>query len=110
MTLEETKGQWEKTFDAVPDLILILDSEHRIVQANKAAADLLGIPLEQIVGQRCYQLIHGREAPIPTCPHSLLLADGEEHTAEVVEERVGKVFQFSVSPLRGPEELAPGTT
>ncbi|MBM4327727.1 MAG: PAS domain S-box protein [Deltaproteobacteria bacterium] len=103
MTLRAARDDWEKTFNTVPDLILILDSEHTIVRANKAAANLLEIPSEQIVGQKCYHLIHGEGEPIPTCPHSLLLADGKEHVAEVFEERVDKVCQVSVSPLCGPE-------
>ncbi len=32
------KEEWEKTFDAVPDLIMILDLNHRIVRANRAMA------------------------------------------------------------------------
>ncbi len=33
------KNEWERTFDAVPDLIAILDREQRIVRVNKAMAE-----------------------------------------------------------------------
>ena len=36
------KNQWERTFNAVSDLITIMDDERRIVQVNKAMADRLG--------------------------------------------------------------------
>ncbi|UCD58470.1 MAG: PAS domain S-box protein, partial [Candidatus Hydrogenedentota bacterium] len=36
------KREWELTFDAVPDLIMILDNEYRVVRANKAMANRLG--------------------------------------------------------------------
>jgi PAS domain S-box-containing protein len=98
-TLREAKQQWERTFDTVPDLILILDNEHRVARANRTTAYRLGMSLDEIVGQPCFRIIHGQNSPVPSCPHSLLLADGKEHFAEVVEERVGAVFEVSVSPL-----------
>ena len=41
---------WQRTFDAVPDLIFVLDNEHRIVRANRAAAERLGCPAEGLDG------------------------------------------------------------
>ena len=102
-TLQEAKQEWERTFDTVPDLILILDKNHKVVRANMTTAERLGMSLEEIVGKPCFEIIHGTKAPIPSCPHSLLLADGKEHFAEVVEERVGVVFGVSVSPLHDAE-------
>jgi PAS domain S-box-containing protein len=99
-TLREAKQEWERTFDTVPDLILILDNKHRVARANRTTANRLGMSLEEMVGQPCFKIIHDQDSPIPSCPHSLLLADGKEHFAEVVEERVGAVFEVSVSPLR----------
>ena len=92
--------EWQRTFDAVPDLIAILDTRHRIVRINQAMADRLGLAKDQCVGQTCYRLVHGTEEPPPFCPHARLLQDGEEHTAEVHEERLAGDFLVSVSPLR----------
>jgi len=91
--------EWERTFDAVPDLVAILDTEHRIVRVNKAMADRLGVTKNQCVGQTCYSCVHGTDAPPSLCPHSELLQDGQEHTAEVYEERLAGDFLISVSPL-----------
>ncbi len=91
---------WERTFDTVPDLIAILDTQHRIVQANKAMADRLGLTRGECVGQTCYASVHGTDAPPSFCPHSQLLQDGEEYAVEVHEERLGGDFLVSVSPLR----------
>ena len=40
--LRRSKEEWERTFDAVPDLIAILDEHHRIVRANRSMAQVLG--------------------------------------------------------------------
>jgi PAS domain S-box-containing protein len=91
---------WQRTFDAVPDLVAILDTQHRIVRVNKAMAERLGRSKNQCVGQTCYACIHGTNEPPSFCPHSQLLRDGQEHTLEIYEECLGGDFVVSVSPLR----------
>ncbi len=97
------KREWELTFDAVPDLIMILDREHRILRANKATAERLGVGFHELVGLKCYHAFHGTREPPDFCPHGRLLADASEHTAEVHEDRIGGDFLVSVSPLPDPD-------
>jgi PAS domain S-box-containing protein len=96
---EDPDQNWQATFDAMQDAIAIMDTDHRIVKANKAMADLVGRPHWKIVGRYCYQLVHGLEAPPAFCPHSRLLKDGRKHHAEVFEKRIGGWFDVSTSPL-----------
>ncbi len=98
--IARAKMEWEKTFDAVPDLIMILDEEHKIVRLNRAMAVALGGNKEDWFGVRCFEVVHGTQAPPPFCPHLKLLADGEAHSEEVFDERLGGTFDVSVSPLR----------
>ncbi len=100
--LQATKN-WEYTFDAVPDLISILDTEYRIVRANKAMAARLGTTPEECVGLTCYRVIHETDEPPSFCPHSQMLKDGLEHTREVHEDSLGGDFIVSVSPLHDSE-------
>jgi PAS domain S-box-containing protein len=94
------KEEWERTFDAVPDLIALIDVNHRIIRANRAMAARMGSTPEQVVGQPCYEAMHGLSAPADFCPHSKLLASGKEQRAETVEERLHGTFDVSVTPLR----------
>lgn len=95
----KAKEDWERTFDAVPDLITIMDEHFRIVRVNKAMADRLGITPEECRGQTCFERIHGTNEPPSFCPHARLLKDGQEHIEEVYEERLGGDFLVTVSPL-----------
>jgi PAS domain S-box-containing protein len=81
--LRRAKEEWERTFDAVPDLIAILDVEHHIIQGNRALAQALGVSQQDLVGKFCYECMHGTEAPPAFCPHSRTILDGREHTEEV---------------------------
>jgi PAS domain S-box-containing protein len=94
------KNEWERTFDAVPDLIAILDREQRIVRVNKAMADRLGIQPQDAIGQHCYEVVHHLGMPPLSCPHLLLMEDGREHAREIHEDTLHGDFLVTASPLR----------
>ncbi len=96
----QAKQEWEKTFNAVPDLIAILDNNYRIIRVNKAMADRLGMLPDCAVGLNCYKYIHGTNEPPLYCPHTKLLADGKEHSVEVNEKRLNGDFWVTDSPLQ----------
>ena len=66
--MEVVAQQWEATFNAVPDLVAVMDSEGRFVQVNKAMGDRLGIPPEEVVGAPCHVCLQGSESPPVSCP------------------------------------------
>lgn len=97
LVLAEQK--WEQTFDAVNDPVMILDRAYRIVKVNKAMAKILALPSEECVGKRCYELVHGRNAPPEFCPHAQVILDGRPHSAEIHEPRIGGDFLVSAAPI-----------
>jgi diguanylate cyclase (GGDEF)-like protein/PAS domain S-box-containing protein len=97
--LLQAKQEWEETFHAVPDLIAIIDSDHRIVRANKAMAERFDFGIEEIRGKKCYEVFHNSDKPSHFCPHMLTADDGQEHVAEFYEEKVGRTFLVSATPL-----------
>ncbi len=101
--LLQAKEEWERTFDAVPDLICILDENNRILRANRAMAEVLGFSPEEAVGKVCYQVIHGSNSPPDYWPHLKLLRDGGVHSAEVYDETLGGHLYVTVSPLADSE-------
>jgi PAS domain S-box-containing protein len=90
---------WERTFDALPDLIMILDRSHRIVKANNAMAQKLSCAPKDLSGLPCYETVHGTNAPPDWCPHVRLLADGSKHHVEATVSYLGGEYAVSVSPL-----------
>jgi len=93
------KEEWEQTFDAVPDAIMILDNQHRIVRANHAFSSSIGLPVSACEGQMCYAIVHGTTSQPSFCPHTHLRHDLQEHRREVYEERLGGHCLVSVTPL-----------
>ncbi len=97
--LLRAKEEWERTFDSVPDLIAILDDQHRVIRVNKAMADRLGASPSACLGQHCYEVVHGLEAPPAFCPHAKTLLDGLEHVEELHEGHLGGDFLVSTTPV-----------
>jgi two-component system, cell cycle sensor histidine kinase and response regulator CckA len=94
----KAKEEWERTFDAITDPVMILDTNYRISKANKAMADKLGVSQFETVGLTCYRVVHGMEEPPHYCPNTRLLADGQPHSTEMNEPRIGGNFFIAVSP------------
>jgi PAS domain S-box-containing protein len=97
--LNQVYDMWEKTFDAMPDLIAIFDADHSIVRVNKAMADRLGVPAAELIGKKCYEYCHGTSCPIADCPHDIMLKDGLTHSAELYEQKLNGWFNVVVSPI-----------
>ncbi|MGD0922180.1 MAG: response regulator [Terriglobia bacterium] len=93
------KKEWEQTFDTVPDPVLILDEQFRVKRANRATTRVLGLEFSQLIGQPCYQVVHGRTEPPPECPLQRMLVTGKEARCDVEEPRLGKVFDATATPL-----------
>jgi|GEM_PF-5891501 PAS domain S-box-containing protein len=47
------KAQWEMTFDNASEIILLVDKDFRIIKCNRSFAELTGVPIKELVGQRC---------------------------------------------------------
>ena len=103
------REEWERTFNAIPDLICILDTEHRILRANTAIAKKLGVAPAEAVGLTCHHGVHGTQSPPDFCPHAMLLRDHKEHTVEVREDRLGGDFLVTCTPLWNQERQLIGS-
>jgi len=102
-SLRRAKEEWERTFASVPDLITILDNDHRVLQVNEAMARRLGLKPEECVGLSCHEAVHGTSGPPECCPHSRTLVDGREHVEELHVDRLGGDFLVTTTPLLDKE-------
>ncbi|HIJ89816.1 MAG: GAF domain-containing protein [Desulfobulbaceae bacterium] len=93
------KDQWEKTFDAIDDIVTIHDHEMRIVQANRAAGALFQVTPADLIGRYCYEVFRGATEPCDGCPAVLARSDFNFHRATICHENLGKTFAASSFPL-----------
>ncbi len=97
------KQEWERTIDAMPDMVAIIDVEHSIVRMNKTMLDQLGKSYDELLNTKCFLCAHGSEEAPEYCPHSKLLQDSRPHRTEIYEERLGGHCEVIVTPYYDPD-------
>ena len=100
--IRRAKEEWELTFNTVPDPVLLLDDQYRIRYANRATARLVGTDPAQLTGKRCHEALHGLSEPHPDCPRTRVLGTGQEERSDLVDGKVGKIFEATAAPLFDP--------
>ncbi len=108
--LVQAKEDWENTFDAITDMVMLLDNEHQVIRVNKATAEALNTTKEGLVGKKCYETMHGQSHPIRGCPLELTMKTLEPHTTEITEPHLGRTFICSTSPIVDREGKLAGYT
>jgi two-component system cell cycle sensor histidine kinase/response regulator CckA len=108
--LVEAKEDWEKTFDAINDMVMLLDTDHRIRQVNRSMAETFHESKERLVGKKCYEVVHQQSRPISSCPLLVTMKTLKPYTAEITEPRMDKTFICSTSPVLDHEEKLTGYT
>jgi len=91
--------EWERTFNAIPDLITIIDKNYKIVRINKAMAERIGLKEDECVGQECFKVIHNTDCVSEFCPHSKTMKDGNAHEVELFEQKLNGDFIVTTTPV-----------
>ena len=89
--------EWEATFNSMTDLASLQDADFTIVRVNRAFAEALGKEPHELIGRKCFEVVHGCGSPWPVCPQTQTLECGKSVTEEFLEPRLGKYFQVTVS-------------
>lgn len=90
--------EWQTTFDATNDAMWIIGSDLRILRSNKTSSEMFDRPQEELIGQCCWQVVHGIKEAIPDeCP---LRRAQKSLRRETMELPMGENwFQVTVDPI-----------
>lgn len=87
----------EKTFQSISDIVLLLDSQFKIIMINKSGRKFLKQPNDEIIGSYCYDFFPGNEY---VCDLSQQALDSQSLLSEEVYlERYKKHFIISFAPI-----------
>jgi two-component system, cell cycle sensor histidine kinase and response regulator CckA len=96
--LWESKRDWERTFDAIDDVIVILNIDKLIVRANWAAARMMNVTPEDLVGLSYYDFFHCNRDDLSQCPVERCLQEQHGCTLEV-NHPPEQCYLMSASPI-----------
>jgi len=78
--LRESEAQKKAILDASVDRIRLVDTDMRIIWANKTTSRELNVAPGDLGGQPCYRIFFDSDAPCPVCPSKKAVASGDiEH-------------------------------
>ena len=97
--LSSLVGQWKNILSATVQPAMILDTEYRIIAANRPVWEKLGTSEESLVGKNCYEIFHGTRKSAPGCPLNTMLKTGRLETVEMEVETVHGTFLVSCIPI-----------
>lgn len=98
--LSISSEEWRNTFDSLEDAVLLINPDYTVHRANLGAARLLNMDVRRIVGEKCYEILHGTKSPPDYCPRGTAESKGVYCEAEKEEPNVGRILRFSSSPIK----------
>lgn len=104
--LRRASEEWRTTFDSMPYGVMLIDREFNIIRINNYIAKISGIPIKELIGKKCYEVIHRQDRPIEGCPVSMSIKTNRAEGLEYYEPKLGIHFMISSAPLFDEEGLA----
>ncbi|MGB9694707.1 MAG: PAS domain S-box protein [Caldisericaceae bacterium] len=86
-------------FENMKDLVTLQDGQQRLLFVNKRENELFGLPSENLVGKKCYELF-GRDSPCDGCPVAKALVSGTSEQGEV-QTPDGRWWNTKAIPVKG---------
>lgn len=105
-TIAAAHSELDLIFNTVTEGMRVIDTNFVVVKANQALAKLTGIPLDTIVGEKCYETFPGNACHTQECPLTRVIM-GENHIETEVDKKHTDGSNFSciltVSPHKSTE-------
>jgi diguanylate cyclase (GGDEF)-like protein/PAS domain S-box-containing protein len=102
----------EHIMEGMGDGVIVIDRDYTILDANLAATASLGVEKSDMIGRKCFEVTHRRQAPCEglqiVCPHPLIFERGEKivkvlHTHYNVQGEEHQI-EITASPVKNRQE------
>jgi len=95
----EAQREWERTFDAVDDIVTLQDASLRLTRVNKATCRILQKTAAELVGRYCYEVFRGIADPCPGCAAQLASQTPKSYSREIFHPELHKTFLLTATPV-----------
>lgn len=97
--VQQGKKEWEATFDAIGEAVLLISTDGRILRANQAAARAAGCRFTDMIGERCCEVMgEVRDAP-DGCPLAQVLRTRRPASAEITDRDGSRIRHVTIYPI-----------
>lgn len=103
---KQSDDLWQLTFDAVKEAVCLLDTNGKITRSNRAFSELLGMPMEAIIGETCWEIVRGTATPFDECPMVKMKQTLRRETLELPVK--GRRYLITADPIFDKERTLTG--
>jgi PAS domain S-box-containing protein len=100
--ISKEKKEWERTFDAITDMVWIEDGKQQVVRANQTLLATTGFSKTEISGMHCAELLDRIGIAITPCLCQDTLTS-KCPTFQELKNNLGNIFHFWAYPLLDDE-------
>ena len=97
--LKAEEEKWRSSFNALEDVMLIIDRDYNIENINESGLKLLGKSRDEVIGQKCYKIIRGLDSPQAECPCLKTWETKQVGSLDRYEARFDRYFSVKSSPV-----------
>jgi len=91
--------EWDRTFNSISDFIFVLDRNYTIIKANSSFFRAMKVEPKEVLGKKCYQIMHKADKPWPCCPVMKTNGDCKVHVEEINDPNIGIPLLVTASPI-----------
>ncbi|MBC7660881.1 MAG: PAS domain-containing protein [Chitinophagaceae bacterium] len=96
--IEGIKRRWMATVDAIVDPLMLVEKDHRVIQANRALATISTKDIKKVVGSKCHKMFAGRDTPCPGCKLGESIMTESTQTFELNDIN-GRYYEVTAQPI-----------
>ncbi|MBN2281601.1 MAG: PAS domain S-box protein [Candidatus Marinimicrobia bacterium] len=97
--LKSESKTWRDSINAIDDILIIINKDYSIEKINQKGLELLGLSSSEVVGKKCYEVIHKEKEIKKYCPLQRTLESGKSELTERYEKLFNKYFSIKCSPV-----------
>ncbi len=98
--LRQSEERWSRTFDTTSEGMFVLDRDLSVVQYNRAFAELIGKEEREILGKKCFELIHGTRGSPEFCVACRSIEEKRHVEEDLFEPNLGRYIHASADTSR----------
>ncbi|GAB4541061.1 MAG: hypothetical protein Fur0020_10390 [Thermodesulfovibrionia bacterium] len=92
-------NEWRVTLDSLPYGVMLIDRDLNIIRANRYISELSGIPLNELHGHKCYEILHNNKGLLGNCPIKRSILSKSSESTEFYDDVNDRYFIASATPI-----------
>lgn len=107
--VSRAKDEWESTFMAVTDPIMLVDTDYNVLLHNGRLPAEMQLFWDQALGRKCFAKLHGRTEPCQNCPIQEVQRSGQP-VYQRWQTESGLVLDVSYYPVMNENKVLSAVT